>query len=113
MGELDAMTGLAGVKARVREFKARAEAQAARRRSGMAAGGESTSTHMFFLGNPGTGKTVVARLVGRMFFALGLRTSAAMKEVTLHDVLSPNNTGETVEKMKAKIAEAMGGVLFI
>ena len=69
--------------------------------------------HMFFLGNPGTGKTVVADIVARLFWALELRTSKKVVNVAIQDIVSQYNEGDTLQKMKDKVQEAMGGVLFI
>ena len=69
--------------------------------------------HMFFLGNPGTGKTVVANIVAKLFWAMELRTSKKVVSITIQDIVSQYNEGDTIQKMKSKVAEAMGGVLFI
>lgn len=69
--------------------------------------------HMFFLGNPGTGKTVVADIVAKLFWAMELRTSKKVVSITIQDIVSQYNEGDTIQKMKSKVAEAMGGVLFI
>ena len=68
---------------------------------------------MFFLGNPGTGKTEVANLVAKLFWAIELRTSNKVVSVAIHDIISQYNEGDTLQRMKEKIQEAMGGVLFI
>lgn len=74
---------------------------------------QSMSHHMFFLGNPGTGKTVVAKLLGELYWALGIRPQKVFVACTHQDIISPYNEGDTVQRMEQKIAEAMGGVLFI
>lgn len=68
--------------------------------------------HFMFLGNPGTGKTTVARLLGQLFLNLGLRTRNAFIEISLADLLS-NSSVSPVEIMMRKVKEAMGGVLFV
>lgn len=69
--------------------------------------------HMFFLGNPGTGKTEVANIIAKLFWAMELRTSKTVVSVAIQDIVSQYNEGDTIQKMKDKVAEAMGGVLFI
>ena len=69
--------------------------------------------HMFFLGNPGTGKTVVADIVAKLFWAMELRTSRKVVNVAIQDIVSQYNEGDTIQRMKDKVQEAMGGVLFI
>ena len=74
---------------------------------------QSMSHHMFFLGNPGTGKTVVAKLLGELYWALGIRPQKVFVACSHQDIISPYNEGDTIERMQQKINEAMGGVLFI
>ena len=71
--------------------------------------------HILFLGNPGTGKTEVARLFGKLFVALGLRRGQKIIEIKLEDVVSPYNPNEVMANMKAKIDEAVANnsVLFV
>ena len=69
--------------------------------------------HMFFLGNPGTGKTELAGIVAKLFWALELRTHRQVVNVAIQDIVSQYNEGDTLQKMKDKVQEAMGGVLFI
>ncbi len=68
--------------------------------------------HFMFLGNPGTGKTTVARLLGQLFLNLGLRTRNAFVEMSYADLVS-DSSQSPVEVMMGKIKKAMGGVLFI
>jgi SpoVK/Ycf46/Vps4 family AAA+-type ATPase len=111
LAELDGLVGLQAVKDKVRELVKIAEDETARRRLGRETSG--LSYHMFFLGNPGTGKTHVARLLGRIFWALGLRASPEVVEVSRDDISSPTNPGGALEKMQNAIDRAMGGVLFV
>ena len=102
---LDEMIGLDDVKKEIKTIKENAE-----KNHDTAA---EASYHMFFLGNPGTGKTVVADIVARLFWAMELRTSKKVVNVAIQDIISQYNEGETIQKMKDKVQEAMGGVLFI
>jgi SpoVK/Ycf46/Vps4 family AAA+-type ATPase len=68
--------------------------------------------HMLFLGPPGTGKTTVARLVGRMFQSLGLLPTAKILEVNRSDLVG-GYVGQTAIRTREAIDRALGGVLFI
>ncbi|WP_125153486.1 AAA family ATPase [Clostridium rectalis] len=68
--------------------------------------------HMVFKGNPGTGKTTVARIVSRMLKAIGVLKKGHLIEVTSEDLIS-GYVGQTATKTLEKIKEAYGGVLFI
>ena len=111
IAEIDGLTGLDSVKNEIKKIIAEAQYAKEQRRMGKKA--EDLSYHMFFLGNPGTGKTMVARLLGQIFWALELRSTQAFVEIAYSDVISSYNEGETVENMRNKIREAAGGVLFI
>ena len=70
------------------------------------------SIHTIFTGNPGTGKTTLARIIGKIYKALGLLERGHVVE-TGREGLIAGYTGQTALKTKAKVDEAMGGVLFI
>ncbi len=68
--------------------------------------------HMCFLGNPGTGKTEVARILSRLLYDAGVLDEAKLVE-TDGQCLIGKYVGETAPKTKSKINDAMNGVLFI
>ena len=73
---------------------------------------ENITAHCLFLGNPGTGKTTVARLLGRFFKSIGLLEHGHVIEVD-RSTLVGEFIGETAQKTEKVIAQALGGILFI
>ncbi len=73
---------------------------------------EKDMIHFALLGNPGTGKTTVARLIGQMFFEMGYLDKGHVVETGRSELVS-NHIGETAINTRKKIEEALGGVLFI
>lgn len=71
-----------------------------------------STLHMAFIGNPGTGKTSVARIIGRMYKKLGLLSKGYFVEVSRTDLIA-GYQGQTALKVKKVIENALGGVLFI
>jgi SpoVK/Ycf46/Vps4 family AAA+-type ATPase len=108
---LEQMIGLEEVKKVVRDLVRLAENDVARKRAGQKL--EKASYHMVLLGNPGTGKTEVARLIGRIMWAVGLRSSREFVEVDPSKIISAYNTGDTRRNMENAITKALGGTLFI
>ncbi|HEY6739874.1 MAG TPA: AAA family ATPase, partial [Actinopolymorphaceae bacterium] len=110
LAELEALPGLAGVKRVVSTIVAEARAQELRRQAGQRV--RSPSRHLIFVGNAGTGKTMVARRLGNVFRQLGLLSRGHVVEVTRTDLVGEFRS-ETAPKVTAVFERALGGVLFI
>jgi hypothetical protein len=110
LGELDAMVGLAGVKAEVRALIDEIQVNEWRRNAGLAVG--TVSHHLIFTGAPGTGKTTVARIYGQLLKALGVLPHGKFKEVSRRDLVG-QYIGHTAEKTTKVFEDSLGGVLFI
>jgi SpoVK/Ycf46/Vps4 family AAA+-type ATPase len=110
MAELDAMIGLTAVKAQVRSITASVEA--ARRRAVAGHGTDKPMQHFVFLGPPGTGKTAVARIIAKIFYAFGLLDSPAVVEAQRADLVG-EYLGATAIKTNELVDSAFGKVLFI
>ena len=110
MAALSAMIGLEPVKEKVRMKAAQVENINARRKNGLPV--PVTSHHMVFTGNPGTGKTTVARIVAQIFHELGLLEKGHLIETDRAGLVAPY-VGQTEGKVRDIIASARGGVLFI
>jgi SpoVK/Ycf46/Vps4 family AAA+-type ATPase len=110
MAELDAMIGLTAVKDQVRSIAASIEA--ARRRALAGIGADKPMQHFVFLGPPGTGKTAVARIVAKVFYAFGLLDAPTVIEAQRSDLVG-EYLGATAIKANELIDAALGGVLII
>src|SRR6476619_2854297 len=108
--ELDGLIGLETVKEQVRALIAFLEVQARRQEHGLAE--VATSQHLVFLGNPGTGKTTVARLLAQMYRAMGLLKRGHLVEVDRAGLVG-EYVGTTAIKTDRAIRRALDGVLFI
>ena len=108
--ELDTMVGLTKVKDLVKEIRAYVEI--CRRREKFALKSESLVLHMIFKGNPGTGKTTVARILGKMLVELKVLPKGHLLEVERADLVG-EYIGHTAQKCREQIKKAMGGILFI
>jgi SpoVK/Ycf46/Vps4 family AAA+-type ATPase len=110
LAELDALPGLDSVKEQVRALVAFLRVQARRKEAGLSE--VATTQHLVFLGNPGTGKTTVARLLAQMYRSMGLLKRGHLVEVDRAGLVG-QYVGLTAIKTERVIRKAIDGVLFI
>ncbi|WP_229117786.1 AAA family ATPase [Enemella evansiae] len=110
LAELDGLTGLARVKDEIHKQAAVLRVEGLRAKEGLAS--PTVTRHLVFVGNPGTGKTTVARLVAGIYRALGLLSKGQLVEVDRSELVA-GYLGQTAIKTAEVVDSAIGGVLFI
>ncbi len=110
IAELDGMIGLDRVKAEVKQQVAMLKVELKREAAGLR--NPDVTRHLIFVGNPGTGKTTIARMVSGIYKALGLLTGGHVIEVDRSELVA-GFLGQTAIKTAEVCAKAIGGVLFI
>ena len=110
MADLDGLVGLFGVKREVTSLVNLLKVNRIREARGMRT--PKVSKHLAFLGNPGTGKTTVARLLSKIYRQLGILAGGQLVEVDRADLVA-GYVGQTALKTRERIDEATGSILFV
>lgn len=108
--QLNSMTGLTGVKKQVNSLVNLIKVQSMRKEQGLKC--SDVSKHMVFSGNPGTGKTTVARLLAEIYKYLGVIKSGQLVE-TDRSGLVRGYVGQTASRVQEVVSDALGGILFV
>lgn len=108
--ELNTLVGMEEMKRMLKEIYAWIYINKKREEQGLKAGKQSL--HMMFKGNPGTGKTTVARLIGKLFFQMNVLSKGHLIEAERADLVG-EYIGHTAQKTRDLIKKSLGGILFI
>lgn len=108
--QLDSLIGLHSVKELINEIQAFVEIQQRRAAFNLAA--DPIVLHSIFMGNPGTGKTTVARIIGQLFLEMGVLQKGHLVEVERADLVA-EYIGQTAQRTREQLRRASGGILFI
>jgi len=110
LNDLSGLVGLSNVKADVAKHISLIRVQQMRREKGLSV--PEQSLHMVFSGNPGTGKTSVARLIAKIYKLMGILSKGQLVETDRASLVA-EYVGQTAPKVQAVVKKALGGVLFI
>lgn len=110
LDDLEALVGLEQAKRQINQQVQLVRIAQMRERAGLK--NPTVSRHLVFVGNPGTGKTTVARIVGRIYSALGVITDGHLVETDASGMVA-GFVGQTAIKTQERITSALGGILFI
>ena len=111
MGKLDGLIGLTAIKKQVRDHARYIQFLQLRQQRGFTEN-DQINVHSVFIGNPGTGKTTVAGMMGRLYKKMGILSRGHVVEVSRVDLVG-EYIGQTAPKVRDVIKKARGGVLFI
>lgn len=110
LAAMEDLVGMENIKSEIKKLAHSINIRKEQQKSGIE--GADFGVHMIFTGNPGTGKTTVARIVGELLKSIGILPSGHLVETDRRDLVG-QYIGETAQKTAAVVSSAMGGVLFI